>query len=67
MRTGYRQYLAAKLMANLAAGAVAVGSPLLLMLGWFSLGLLMMVVTQWAAGFWWATWPLWRRSWPALL
>jgi len=31
VRTSYRQYLTAKLMANLAAGAAAVGSPLLLL------------------------------------
>lgn len=30
-RTSYRQYLTAKLMANLAAGAASVGSPLLLL------------------------------------
>ena len=30
-RAGYRQYLTAKLMANLAAGAASVGSPLLLL------------------------------------
>lgn len=36
-RSAYRRYLAAKLLANLAAGAVAVAGPLLLLFGYFSL------------------------------
>jgi hypothetical protein len=36
-RSTYRRYLAAKLLANLAAGALAVAGPLLLLYGYFSL------------------------------
>lgn len=36
-RSAYHRYLAAKLLANLAAGALAVAGPLLLLFGYFSL------------------------------